>query len=145
MNDITGAIGCSRLDRLQDQTNARRAVAAKFDDVIAGIDGLHAPRWTDGAEPVWHLYTARLDENAFSCTRDEFCAALNKEGVPTAVHYPRPLTKQPAFGRFEAPMAVADRLCREVFCLPIHHDLTDEHLDTVARSLEKVANAYASK
>lgn len=100
MNDITGAIGCSKLDRLQAETDARRAVAKKYDAAIAHIDGLMAPATTPGAEAVYHLYVARLDTGKFLCTRDQFCDALKAEGVPTAIHYPRPLTRQPAFSRF---------------------------------------------
>ena len=142
MNDITAAIGCSRLDRLEAQTEARREVARRYDEIISGIEGLAAPRITEGAEPAWHLYTAQLEVDDFDCTRDEFCAALKEEGVPTAVHYPRSLTRQPAFSDHvtEHP-PVADRLSARVFCLPMHHDLTEEHLDTVARAMEKVADA----
>jgi perosamine synthetase len=143
MNDITGAIGCSRLDRLESQTARRRAVAAEFDRIIAEIDGLSAPATTPGAIAVYHLYTARLDTSRFTCTRDEFCAALKAEGVPTAVHYPRPLSRQPAFAAFvKDHPPVAERLCREVFCLPIHHDITDAHIRAIGEALNKVAAAY---
>ncbi len=143
MNDITAAIGCSRLDRLQDQTRRRQAAAAKFDAIIAGIEGLHAPRTTPGAEAVYHLYTVRMDNPAFTCTRDEFCNALKAEGVPTATHYPRSLTRQPAFAAHVTDHPpVADALSKQVFSLPIHHDLTDEHIRVIGESLAKVAAAF---
>jgi perosamine synthetase len=143
MNDITAAIGCSRLDRLAAQTQRRRDVAAMFDQAIAGIDGLVAPRTTEGAEAVYHLYVARMDLERFTCTRDEFCAALKAEGVPTAVHYPRSLTRQPAFSAFvsEHP-PVADALSQQVFALPIHHDISDEQARLIGAALRKVAAAY---
>ncbi|MEZ6234546.1 MAG: DegT/DnrJ/EryC1/StrS family aminotransferase, partial [Phycisphaerales bacterium] len=40
MNDITGAIGCSKLDRLGEETNARRAAADRYDAIVGEIDGL---------------------------------------------------------------------------------------------------------
>jgi perosamine synthetase len=143
MNDITAAIGCSRLDRLADQTEARRRVAQRYDRIVGAIGGLDAPETTVGAEPVYHLYTVRLDPDRFTCTRDEFCAALKAEGVPTAVHYPRPLTRQPALARFATePMPVAESLCDRVLCLPMHHDLSDAHVQAVGEALNKVAEAY---
>lgn len=145
MNDITGAIGCSRLDRLEAQTRARRGVAARYDAVIAEIDGLSAPGTTPGAEPVYHLYVAQLDPARFTCTRDEFCAALKAEGVPTAVHYPRPLTKQPALSAYAGTPGstpVADALADRVFALPMHHDLTDDQVRLVGEALRKVAAAF---
>lgn len=143
MNDITAAIGCSRLDRLEDQTRRRREVAAIYDRAISDIDGLVAPETTDGGEAVYHLYVARLELDRFTCTRDEFCAALKAEGIPTAVHYPRSLTRQPAFASLvtEHP-PVSDRLSQEVFALPIHHDLSDQQAERIGEALRKVAAAY---
>lgn len=149
MNDITGAIGCSRLDRLEAETAKRQANAARFDKIIDGIPAIKKPVTTPGAQSVFHLYVCRLDLDKVKCTRDEFCAALGKEGVPTAVHYPRPLTKQPAFSKFvtsgtnAGAFPVADALCKQVFALPMHHALTDEHFRVVEEALKKVVGAYS--
>ncbi len=146
MNDITGAIGCSRLDRLEAETNKRQDAAARYDRVVSSIAGLTAPATTPGATSAFHLYIARLDPARFVCTRDQFCDALKAEGVPTAVHYPRPLTRQPAFSRFVkdggASNPVSEKLCHQVFALPMHHALTDEHFKTVEDAMRKVADAY---
>lgn len=143
MNDITGAIGCSRLDRLPDQTKARQKHAARYDAILAEIDGLTAPTTTPGAEAVFHLYVVKMDTGKFTCTRDEFCKALMAEGVPTAVHYPRSLPQQPALKQWNKnDCPVADTLSTQVFALPMHHDLTEEHLRIVRDALHKVAAAY---
>ncbi len=143
MNDITAAIGCSRLDRLGVQTDARRAAAAQYDTILGSIEGLTAPTTTAGAEPVYHLYTVKFDAAAFSCSRDAFCDALRAEGVPTAVHYPRSLSRQPAFASFvKDHPSVADTLCDKVLCLPMHADLTAAHIATVGDALNKVASAF---
>ncbi len=148
MNDITGAIGCSKLDRLMDQTRTRQKSAARLDAIIAKIPGLHTPKVVAGGESVWHLYVIQIDAAdaggtpAFRCTRDEFAAALGKEGVPTAVHYPRSLPHQPALAKFaKGDTPIADRLASRVLALPMHHDLTDEHFRTIEESLNKVARA----
>jgi perosamine synthetase len=143
MNDLTGALGCSRLDRLEAQTAARRAAAAKYDKIISKIAGFKAPVTTAGAEAVYHLYTMQMDPGQFTCTRDEFCKALNAEGVPTATHYPRPLPQQPALAEFDnQDTPVADSLSKRVLCLPMHHDLSDEQIKVVGEALNKVASAY---
>lgn len=143
LNDIAAAIGCSRLDRLEAQTASRRRNADRYDGMLAEIDGLEAPGRTTGAEAVWHLYTVRMDPAKFRCTRDEFCKALGAEGVPTATHYPRSLTRQPAFKNLvQDHPTVADSLSQRVFCLPMHHDLTDAHFAIVGEALNKVAEAY---
>jgi perosamine synthetase len=130
MNDITGAIGCSKLDRLQAETDQRRP-------------GLKPPGRTKGADGVWHLYTVQMDPAKFTCTRDEFCKALGAEGVPTATHYPRSVTRQPAFKDVvKDHPPVADGLATRVFCLPMHHAMTDEHFRIVGEALGKVGRAF---
>jgi len=143
MNDITGAIGCSRLDRLLDETNARRAAADQYDKVLGEIDGVIPPGRTKGADSAWHLYTAKLDLDQFDCDRDSFTKALNAEGVPTAVHYPRSLTHQPAFKEYVTDHPpVAEALASKVFCLPMHHELDGATIDRIGEAVAKVAAAY---
>lgn len=145
MNDITGAIGLSKLDRLEAETSKRREAARKYDAIIAKIPGLIAPASTAGAESAYHLYVARIDTSRFLCTRDQFCDALKAEGVPSAVHYPRSLTRQPAFDAFAGKQGhppVADNLSKQVFALPMHHALSDEHFRILGEALNKVAAAY---
>jgi dTDP-4-amino-4,6-dideoxygalactose transaminase len=146
MNDITGAIGLSKLETLGAETDRRREVANIYHSRIDSIQGVNRPVPTQGSNPAWHLYTCRVDLDALTCTRDEFCAALNKEGVPTAVHYPKPLTQQPAFSDLanqESGVPVSVKLASTVFCIPIHQNLTDEQANGVCDAIEKVANAFA--
>ncbi|MFK7758634.1 MAG: DegT/DnrJ/EryC1/StrS family aminotransferase, partial [Phycisphaerales bacterium] len=146
MNDITGAIGLSKLETLGADTDRRREVANIYASRIENIPGVHRPVPTAGSNPAWHLYTCRVDLDALTCTRDEFCAALNKEGVPTAVHYPKPLTEQPAFAdiaKDTGPLPVCQKLASTVFCIPIHQKLTDDQAHGVCDALTKVAHAFA--
>ncbi len=143
MNDMAGALGCSRLDRLAEQTATRQRNAAKYDRLVSAIDGLAAPITTPDATSAFHLYVIQMDPKRFACTRDEFAAALKAEGVPTAVHYPRSLPNQPAFehlNQHDTPMA--DALAHKVMALPMHHDLTDDHIRIVGEALHRVAEAY---
>lgn len=145
MNDITGSIGLSKLDRLPSETTRRQEVAKAYDKAIGGIDGLSAPATTPGAESVYHLYVVKMDPKRFVSTRDQFCDALKSEGVPTAVHYPRSLTRQPAFSKFvekQGHPPVADGLSTMVFALPMHHMLSAEQVSRVSEALNKVAEAY---
>jgi perosamine synthetase len=143
MNDITAAIGCSRLNRLADQTKARQQVARKYDQLVGEVPGLIAPTTTAGATAVYHLYVVKMDLSRVTCTRDEFCTALKAEGVPTAVHYPRSLPNQPALARFaKKDTPIADALASRVFALPMHHDLSPAQIAQVGEALHKVAAAF---
>ena len=146
LNDVFAAIGLAQLKRLPEMTAKRQANAARLSALLAGIDGIVTPVPTPGASHVYHLYTCRLDPAKFSCSRDEFCAALQAEGCGFMIHYPRPLHRQPVFESDPqvdcAPLPVCEQLSREVFSLPVHHHLSDEQVEQVAEAVAKVAEAF---
>ena len=144
MNDITGAIGVSRLQRLEEETNARRAAADKYDELFAAVEAVETPTRTEGADAAWHLYSLKLNLDKVTCTRDEFTKALIAEGVPCAVHYPKSLTDQPAFADIITDHPpVARRLATRVFSIPMHHELSDEQIKQVVDAVTKVTQAFS--
>jgi len=142
MSDVEAAVGLSQLERLEERTRRRREIASRLDAAINEIEGLHAPAPTPGAEHVYHLYVVRMDPEAFMCPRDAFIEALRAEGVQTAVHYPKPVTRQPVFaGAAPDPLPICDRLAATLFCVPVHPALSDEQVRLIGEALAKVASA----
>lgn len=152
MSDVDGAIGLNQLDRLQGQTDRRRAIAKMYEEGLAGIAGLEAQKFVEGSVGAIHLYPIRLDVDAFKTPgevgreegriRDVFQQAMIAEGVGCAVHYPKSLTRQPMFevdGVEHQP--VCDRLSECLLCVPCHQDLTDAEVQTVLEAIAKVAGA----
>jgi dTDP-3-amino-3,4,6-trideoxy-alpha-D-glucose transaminase len=112
----------ARLDEIQccflraflpylDQWNAHRGrIAAIYDHELAGCDGVKLVRRT--AESVNHLYVIRAN------LRNELRAYLAKHGIGSAIHYPVPLHRHPAFEeRISLPNA--ERAAREILSLPV--------------------------
>jgi UDP-2-acetamido-2-deoxy-ribo-hexuluronate aminotransferase len=64
-------------------------------------------------------------------------AALQAAGIPTAVHYPIPLNRQPAYEHFGDPAATpnAARAAERVLSLPMSADLSEDDLDRVVLAL----------
>lgn len=147
MTDVEGAVGRKQLDTIGATTDRRRANAAAHTDALASIDGLHAPTETDNATHAFHLYPVRINPKKFITPeggeniRDLFCKAINAEGIGTAIHYPRSLTRQPVFdlpGVDHQP--VADSLAELLFCIPVHQHLTEQQVALVGDALKKVAD-----
>lgn len=146
MNDITGAIGLSRLGRLPQETAARQAAAKRYEKILAGIPGIEPLQITPGAVSAYHLFTCRMDPAVLKVSRDQLMKDLGAMGVPTALHYPRSLPQQPAFNPYlpgQKPWPIAERLSQTVLSLPMHHGLTDEHFATIEAALKTVATKYA--
>jgi UDP-2-acetamido-2-deoxy-ribo-hexuluronate aminotransferase len=80
---------------------------------------------------VWAQYTV-LVEN-----RDAVQEKMKQLGIPTAVHYPKPLHRQPAYEKRcdPKPMPVSDSLASQVISLPMSADLSDADIKTVVAAL----------
>jgi dTDP-4-amino-4,6-dideoxygalactose transaminase len=144
----------SRLDGLQaavlgvklrhlDGWNARRRqLAAKYNQLLAGLPGLVTPVEAPYAESVYHLYVIR------TAHREAIQAALNAEGIGHGIHYPIPVHLQPAwasaFGPAVGPGAfpLIEKYATEILSLPMHPDLTGQEVEFVAATVRQaVLNA----
>ena len=81
---------------------------------------------------VYAQYTIRVED------REAVQARLKEAGVPTAVHYPLPLNRQPAVADENAQLPVGDRAAREVLSLPMHPYLSDAQIAMVVDGLATV-------
>jgi perosamine synthetase len=148
MTDVEAAMGLSQLSRLPALTAKRQHNAAALTRLLADCPGVFTPRTTEHSTHAFHQYALRLDPKRLVAPADQplreaFTAALNAEGIATALHYPRPLTRQPVFDvAGVAHQPVADHLGQTVFCIPVHHNLTDDHLRLIAEAVHKVAAAF---
>jgi dTDP-3-amino-3,4,6-trideoxy-alpha-D-glucose transaminase len=108
------------LPKLDEWNAARRRIAAIYDEMLAGVDGVR-PVATSG-ESVRHLYVIRAKK------RGKLREFLASRGVGTGVHYPVPLHVMPAFrdcGLKRGDLPVAEKACREVLSLPVWPYLAD--------------------
>jgi dTDP-4-amino-4,6-dideoxygalactose transaminase len=94
--------------------------------------GVVLPEIHPDAEPVWHLFVARVPD------RDRFQAHLKEKGVATGVHYPIPLHRQPAYeylGMPEGSLPITEKIAATVVSLPMFPELTDAQKDTVIQGI----------
>lgn len=78
---------------------------------------------------AWAQYTVRVDD------RDAVQEKLKAAGVPTAVHYPIPLNKQPAVADADAKLPHGDAAAARVMSLPMHPYLTRDVQGEIVRAL----------
>jgi dTDP-4-amino-4,6-dideoxygalactose transaminase len=124
LDELQAAVLRARLPFLQAWTEQRRQIAREYRSRLAGIPGLTVPPEFDAGH-VYHLFPV------LSPAREALRDRLRAAQIETLVHYPVPIPRQPALGS-EAPAdcPVADRVCRDVFSLPLYPALP---LGTVAR------------
>ena len=144
MTELAAAIGLDQLNKLDGFLEKRRQHGKVLKERIGRIEGL-SPQVTErGVNHSYSYFTLTLDRDAFKCSRDEFINAVRAENISTAVHYPIPLTKQPAIQELGEPEAcpVSDDIADRIFSLPMYPGLTDVDIDAIVNGVEKVASYY---
>jgi len=128
MEGLTGAILGVKLKHLANWTAARRRLARRYTELLAGLP-LTLPREADYATSAWHLYVVRTPQ------REALKAHLEQHQVGCATHYPLPLHLQKCYaplGYREGDFPVAERAAQEVLALPLFPELTEAQQDRVA-------------
>lgn len=137
MDGIQAAILSVKTKYIEDWTESRRAIAKKYDEVLAA-KGFKVLRPADGHKCVYHLYPVEVQN------RDEVMAHLKSQKIGCGVHYPVPLHLQPALkylGYKEGDFPVTERAAKRMISLPIFPEITDKQIELVCSEFLKVAQA----
>jgi UDP-2-acetamido-2-deoxy-ribo-hexuluronate aminotransferase len=130
MDTLQCAVVLAKLGRLDWELQRRREIGADYHRRLAALN-LATLTVRPDRDSVWGQYTVRV------ANRAHVQAVLAEAGVPTAVHYPRPLHRQPAYAKYGdpdgCPLAIA--AADEVMSLPMSADLSDADLDRVVAAL----------
>jgi dTDP-4-amino-4,6-dideoxygalactose transaminase len=134
LDAIQAAVLRVKLRRLDAWNVERRRRAEAYTRALEGTPGLVLPRERDGVRACWYLYTVRTPE------RGRLADHLARQGIATAVHYPRPIHLQPAMaaaGGRPGDLPVSERLCAEVLSLPLYPELPLEEVERIAAEVRR--------
>jgi dTDP-4-amino-4,6-dideoxygalactose transaminase len=138
LDELQAAILGVKLGHLREWNNARRRIAARYNELLADVP-VTTPYEAPRARHVYHQYTIR------SSRRDELRAFLQEKGIGTMIYYPIPLHLQEVYadlGLGPGSYPEAERAAKEVLSLPIYPELTDEQIEEVAGA---IARFYGSQ
>jgi UDP-2-acetamido-2-deoxy-ribo-hexuluronate aminotransferase len=130
MDTLQCAIVLAKLERFDWELQRRRALGERYRSLLAG-SGVRLLEVRPGRDCVWAQFTVFVQQ------REAVQAALKAAGVPTAVHYPRPLHHQPAYAALCCPECCPSSItaAQQVLCLPMSADLTEAQQDAVVAAV----------
>ncbi len=126
MDTLQCAIVLAKLARFDWEVERRRAIGDRYSSAFDAA-GIRTIAVRDGNTCVWGQYTIQVED------RPAVQQKLQAQGIPTAVHYPRPLHRQPAYEVYAAgvDLPVSDMLADRVLSLPMSADLSEEDQNRV--------------
>lgn len=137
MTDMQAALGTSQIKRLGDYIQGRRAIAARYDKLLAELPLFRPPVETNDLS-AWHLYVIRLTDDAIP--RAQVFAELRKRGIGVQVHY-IPVHTQPYYaelGFTSGDMPISEDYYERAISLPMFPTLTKTDQDTVVETLSDI-------
>ncbi|HVL75058.1 MAG TPA: DegT/DnrJ/EryC1/StrS family aminotransferase [Noviherbaspirillum sp.] len=133
MDSLQCAILLAKLERFPWELERRAALGRRYGELLdaAGVARIRQRR---DRSSVFAQYTILADDRA------RVCALLQEAGIPSAIHYPLPLNRQPAYAHYPQTdgCPVAAELSARVLSLPMSADLAEPDQ---SRIVERVAGA----
>jgi len=138
MSDLTAALGCSQLDRIDTLIRGRRRAAAQLDRGFDDIDGVRPHNSPENGTHVYQLYTVELAEGI---DRQNVINTLEERNIASKVYW------DPAVHRTEyyrqtkdeiSELPTTEDISGRVLSLPMHPNLSK---DETTRIVEAVATA----
>ncbi|WP_428533187.1 DegT/DnrJ/EryC1/StrS family aminotransferase [Rhodopila sp.] len=132
LDSIQAAVLLAKLAVFPEELEARERIAGAYDRRLG--NAVLTPQRVPDSTSAWAIYSILLpDEGA----RDRTQAALRADGVPSAIYYPRPLHRQPAYSAAHdgTALPVSEDLAGRILALPIHPDLTDDDVERVCAAV----------
>jgi UDP-2-acetamido-2-deoxy-ribo-hexuluronate aminotransferase len=136
MDTLQCAVVLGKLDRFDWEVERRKALGQRYREAIQGsLAPVELLTVRPDRDCVWAQFTV------MAAQRDTLVTRLKAQGVPTAVHYPKPLHRQPAYAPYGANAACpqSETAATRVLSLPMSADLTDEQLTRVVEALAQAS------
>lgn len=127
LDTLQAAVLLEKLKIFPDEIERRNRIADRYVQGLAGHVAA-TPVVIPGGRSVWAQFTVEHDD------RDALAAHLKAEGVPTAVYYPIPLHRQPAYRQHPVGpggLAVTEAKAERVISLPMSAYLDEAVQDRV--------------
>ncbi|WP_081212169.1 DegT/DnrJ/EryC1/StrS family aminotransferase [Salegentibacter sediminis] len=131
MDTIQAAVLNVKMEHYEKDIMNRQRVAEKYSKLLS--DSLITPMLLDTNTSVWAQYSIRVEN------RDVIAKELKEAGIPTAIHYPRPLHLQECFAYLEyaaGDFPIAEKVSNEILSLPMNPYLKNEEIEYISNQLK---------
>ena len=135
MDTLQCAVVLAKLDRFEWEIAQRLALGERYRQLLSGVAGVRLLEVRPDRDCVWAQFTVFVEH------REAVQAALAAAGIPTAVHYPKPLHHQPAYAALCCPECcpVSVSAGQQVLSLPMSADLTHAQQNRIVAALVRAA------
>jgi UDP-2-acetamido-2-deoxy-ribo-hexuluronate aminotransferase len=132
MDTIQCAVLLAKLERFDRELERRFEAGQRYLELLGESDSIILPVVREDRDCVWAQFTLQIESRA------KVLEQLNARGIPTAIHYPVPLHRQPAYRdlcRISGALDHAVQASARVFSLPMHPYLDSDTQRRIVRAV----------
>lgn len=138
MDELSAALGCSQMERIEEILEKRAKVAGMYGEKLAEVEEVEVPCIAPYVSRMsWFVYVIRLRREI---DRNGVIKYLNKEGVQCKPYF-TPIHLQPfyrkMFGYKEGDFPVTEDVSGRTIALPFFNNLKEEQIDYVVEKLKE--------
>ncbi|QLK87926.1 DegT/DnrJ/EryC1/StrS family aminotransferase [Arsenophonus endosymbiont of Aphis craccivora] len=130
LDTLQAAILLTKLEIFAEEIQLRQQVAKRYDFMLNQAGITTTPYIETYNTSAYAQYTIQVENRELIQTQ------LKTAGIPTAVHYPIPLNKQPVVADNAVELSVGDAIAEKVISLPMHPYLTESTQDKIIQVLK---------
>ena len=129
LNTVNAAIGRIQLQTLDEKNKRRRELASLYKKFL-GDDCMldENPKGTS----VYHQIIIKHQK------RDEIFSHLSKNNIGVAIHYPRPIHKQPLYENLGYSLPISEKFSNEVLSMPSFPQLKDDDVKVICEKINEI-------
>ena len=136
MSNIFAAIGRVQLRKLDTQfAPIRKAVVERYKKLLTENKNIQLQSIIDEVDIIPHIFIIRV----LNGKRDELKQELDKQGVPTGLHY-KPNHLLSFYGGGTISLPVTEKIYSQLITLPLHPEIQIEEVDQICH----IINSYLS-
>jgi UDP-2-acetamido-2-deoxy-ribo-hexuluronate aminotransferase len=131
MDTLQCAVVLAKLERFDWEIERRVSIGQRYQTLLREAPGIGLVTVRPDCSSVWAQFTVMVEE------RERVVEGLKAAGIPTAVHYPKPIHLQPAYIQYGGTggLSASEELARRVLSLPMSPYLDEDDQDRVVREL----------
>jgi len=122
----------AKLPHYDEDLKKRREIGLAYNDAFSGLKNLTAPFIKADRDSAFAQYTVMVSD------REKFAKDLEKEGIPTSVHYPMGIHQQPVYKHMKVSLPITEKVAARVISLPLYPDMPKDHVKKVIEAVAKV-------
>ena len=140
MNELQAACGLLQLENIDEQIERRKEIVTLYRDELRNLRGIKCYEDFDNVRHNYGYFPILIDENKYGKSRDAVYDEFKKQNIYLRRYFYPLISQFPTYRSLPSAKAdhlpVAEKLTRQILCLPLYGDLKEKEVRKITNLLK---------